>query len=140
MLENRFRSSHEKGKEKRKHILIVEDDRISVLYFKELLDTIEFGDTNIYVHYVSTGEEALEFCERNPVDLILMDLKLSGIGGLETTRIIKNIDPGIIIIAQTAYALSTTQSKALEAGCDDYISKPISIDDLQLKLHTHLRI
>ena len=62
--------------------------------------------------------------------MILMDIKMPEINGYEATRIIKKKHPDIPIIAQTAFAEFTAREKALEAGCDDYISKPIYADTL----------
>lgn len=126
-------ASEQKGGKKDdrpKHILIVEDDRGCLLYINELIRMLDIPGINIQVHQVFTGERALEYIRKEHYDLVLMDLKLPGIDGLETTREIKRIRPFLPVIAQTAFALSGDQQKALEAGCDDYISKPISERDL----------
>lgn len=110
-------------KAKSKPILIVEDDQFSTLIIKEVLK-----DTNIEIYHVKDGFGAIEFVRANPdLGLILMDLKLPGLNGYEATRIIKQMQPGIPIIAQTAYALEGDREKALNAGCNDYISKPYNI-------------
>jgi len=126
-------ASEQKGSMKNdrfKHILIVEDDRGCLLYIKEIISMLDIPGINIQVDQVFTGERALEYIRKEHYDLVLMDLKLPGIDGLETTREIKRIRPFLPVIAQTAFALSGDQQKALEAGCDDYISKPISERDL----------
>ena len=113
-----------------KHILIVEDDRVSIIYIHELINMMDIPGVEIRVNHVFTGERALEYIREAPCDMVLMDLKLPGLDGLETTREIKRIRPFLPVIAQTAFALSGDEQKALDAGCNDYISKPISDKDL----------
>ena len=113
-----------------KHILIVEDDRVSIIYIQELINLMDIPGVEIRVNHVFTGERALEYIREAPCDMVLMDLKLPGMDGLETTRKIKRIRPFLPVIAQTAFALSGDEQKALDAGCNDYISKPISDKDL----------
>jgi len=134
--ENKFARSNasdhkqEKKHNSLKHILIVEDDRVSTIYIQELINMLDLPGINIQVHNVFTGERALEHIRQMHCNLVLMDLKLPGMDGLETTREIKRIRPFLPVIAQTAFALSGDEQKALQAGCDDYISKPISEKDL----------
>lgn len=116
-----------KGKIK---ILIAEDDVASFLHLSIL--TKEF--TRELLH-VTSGSEAVQACREHPdIDLVLMDIKMPLMNGLEATRLIREFNPTINIIAQTAYALSGDLEKALEAGCNDYITKPIQRDELMGKL------
>lgn len=126
------------GNKNERHILIVEDDRVSVLYIKELIKMLEIPEVKLVPHHVFTGEKALEYVRNEPCDLVLMDLKLPGIDGLDTTRFIKRERPALPVIAQTAFALSGDEQKAMEAGCDDYLSKPISEKVLVEKIRKHL--
>lgn len=72
-----------------------------------------------------TGVEAVEACHSNPdIDLILMDIQMPEMNGHEATRQIRQFNKDIVIIAQTAYVFSGDREKAIEAGCNDYISKP----------------
>jgi CheY-like chemotaxis protein len=74
-----------------------------------------------------TGIEAIEVCRNNPdLDLVLMDIRMPVMDGNEATRIIRQFNKDVIIIAQTAYAFSGDKKKAIEAGSNDYISKPIN--------------
>jgi hypothetical protein len=104
-----------------KKILIVEDDFTSYLYLRVLLD--ELGVQTIYA---SDGSEALDIIDKNPdIALILMDIRMPKMNGLEATKIIKASHPELPIIAQTAYAYSEEKANVLQLGCDDYLSKPI---------------
>ncbi len=108
-------------------ILVVEDDESS----SQLISIIVKSFCKEIV-CVQSGNEAVEYCRANPdTDIVFMDILLPGMDGYEATRKIKEFNKSIIIIAQTAYALYGEREKALEAGCDDYISKPI--DAKQLK-------
>ena len=72
------------------------------------------------------GLEAVEACRSNPdIDLVLMDIKMPKMDGYEATRQIRQFNKAVIIIAQTAYALTGDREKTIETGCNDYISKPI---------------
>jgi CheY-like chemotaxis protein len=80
---------------------------------------------------VGTGVEAVEACRDNPdIDLILMDIQMAEMGGYEATRQIRQFNKEVVIIAQTAFGLSGDREKAIEAGCNDYISKPINKNEL----------
>lgn len=103
-------------------ILIVEDDDASALfltrevrfYCKELLK-------------VTSGPEAIEACRANrDIDLVLMDIQIPGMDGYESTMEIRKFNKDVVIIAQTAYALTGDREKSLQCGCNDYISKPIN--------------
>jgi CheY-like chemotaxis protein len=107
-------------------ILIAEDDEVSELLLEENLAAV--GKEIIIA---KTGTEAVELCRNNPeIDLVLMDIQMPEMGGYEATRRIREFNKEIVIIAQTAFGLSGDREKAIEAGCNDYISKPISIAEL----------
>ncbi len=113
-----------------KTILIVEDDEINLEYLEAI-----FRSTMVNLLISNSGEEAIEMIkESNHISLILMDVRLPGINGLETTKEIKQINPELPIIAQTAYAMVEDKEKSLKAGCDDYISKPINRKELMEKI------
>lgn len=121
-----------------KHILIVEDDRVSILYIKELINMMDLPGMDIRVNHVFTGERAIEHIRQAHCDMVFMDIKLPGIDGLETTREIKQIRPFLPVVAQTAFALSGDENKALDAGCNDYISKPVSDKELSDMIRKYL--
>lgn len=103
------------------NILVAEDDEICKEYLKTLLK-----NTASSLKFVKTGQEVVEECRRNGgIDMIFMDIKMPGMDGYEATREIRKFNSEIIIIAQTAYALKGDRTKALEAGCDEYLSKPL---------------
>ncbi|MGM0531810.1 MAG: ATP-binding response regulator, partial [Bacteroidota bacterium] len=117
-------------------LLIIEDDPTSLEYLKELLEPSGFS-----IIHCATGEEGYEAFTNHPeVDLILMDIKLPDTTGLELTRKIRasNHNSEVPIIAQTAYAMSEDAQKSIDAGCDDYISKPIDKKQLLAKMYKFL--
>ncbi|MEI7501612.1 MAG: response regulator, partial [Bacteroidota bacterium] len=107
-------------------ILIAEDDETS-----DMLITSILKKNNHEILHTETGIEAVEACRENPdIDLILMDIRMPGMGGYEATRQIRKFNKDVIIIAQTAYGLKGDQQKAIDAGCNEYLSKPIDKDEL----------
>jgi len=118
----------------RKLILVAEDDDISFALLEILLS--REGKKLIRAN---TGKEAVEiFRENKNISLILMDLKMPIMDGFDATREIRKINKNVPIIAQTAYALSGDDKKALNAGCDDYITKPIKKEYLLQKVNWYL--
>lgn len=76
-------------------------------------------------------QKAIDICKQNnEIDLVLMDIRLPDFSGIEATKLIRKANPDLPIIAQTAYAIAGDLEKALEAGCDEYITKPIRKDKL----------
>jgi signal transduction histidine kinase len=115
-------------------ILVVEDDKTSYMLIKEFLRPL-----NIEIHHVTDGIDAINFIKMNPdVSLILMDIKLPFMDGYEATKVIKQINPKIPIIAQTSYAMLGDREKAIIAGCDDYITKPLDLKKLQELVKNYL--
>jgi CheY-like chemotaxis protein len=107
-----------------KVILVAEDDEVSFILLESLLSGDEYQ-----LLWAKDGEEAVEiFNKVKHIDFVLMDLKMPKMGGIEATRQIRKQNTKIPIIAQTAYALEGDREMALEAGCNEYISKPIDCD------------
>lgn len=105
-------------------VLIVEDDKASEMLLSRLLDRYSKK-----ILKVTTGSDAVDTCRDNPdIDLVLMDIKLPEMDGYESTRQIRQFNKDLVIIAQTAFGLVGEREKAIEAGCTDYISKPINKD------------
>jgi CheY-like chemotaxis protein len=104
-------------------ILIAEDDQPSEMLFIMTVKKI----CKVFLT-AGTGLEAVESCRNNPdIDLVLMDIKMPKMYGYKATRQIRQFNKDVIIIAQTAYGFSEDREKAIEAGCNDYISKPVDI-------------
>ncbi|WP_159519009.1 response regulator [Sunxiuqinia indica] len=103
-------------------ILIVEDDEISGLLLSKMVKNF----TGEFLK-AATGYEAVETCRQNSdIDLILMDISMPEMDGYEATRQIRQFNQNVIIIAQTAHALYGDKEKAITAGCNDYVSKPLN--------------
>ena len=110
----------------KKTILIAEDEDINYQFIEELI-----APTGARIIRAETGVQAVEKANaNNAIDIVLMDIKMPEMNGIEATKRIKLSRPDLPIIAQTAYAFSDDRAKALKAGCDDYIAKPIQGDKL----------
>ena len=84
------------------------------------------------------GIEAVTFCEDEHPDLILMDIRMPEMDGLDATRIIKEVNPDVPIIALSAYAFEENIREAQAAGCNGFLSKPFRVEDLLDKIHNYL--
>ncbi|MCT4616323.1 MAG: response regulator [Marinifilaceae bacterium] len=111
-----------------KTILIAEDEDFNFIFLEEILI-----DTSVTLIRVSNGEEAVsKYTDaNNSIDLILMDMQMPILNGYEATRIIKEQNNEVPIIAQTAYHYGDAYEEIFEAGCDNYITKPIDINELR---------
>lgn len=118
-----------------KNILVVEDEASHLLLLKSML-----GLYNINVIGVTDGYTAVKICQEKTgeIDLVLMDIRIPDMDGFETTKLLKIINKDLPVIAQTACAMAGDKQKCLEAGCDDYIAKPISRLQLVKKLIKYL--
>lgn len=106
-----------------KTVLVVEDNENSIIYFEAAL-----RKTNANLVWSKDGIDAVEIVKRTDyIDLILMDINLPKMDGIEATRIIKSFRPEIIIVVQTAFILSGEERLSHEAGCDEFITKPIRL-------------
>lgn len=103
-------------------ILVAEDAETNYQFIRAMLEK-----TQAQVAWARNGEEVVAYCRENPnVDMVLMDIQMPKMDGYEATSIIKRLNPTIKVIAQTAYAMPNDNVKCIEAGCNDYISKPIN--------------
>jgi PAS domain S-box-containing protein len=104
-----------------KTILVAEDEINNYLLIREMLN-----DGMLKIIRAEDGQQAVEACEQHPeINLVLMDIKMPVLDGIEAAGIIKSRRPGLPIIAITAYALDTDRRRILEAGFDEYLSKPM---------------
>ncbi len=116
-------------------ILIAEDDETNYLYIKTILQRKGYS-----IIWASNGKEAVDLCESHPeISLVIMDIKMPEMDGLAATRLIKTRRPDLTIIAVTAFAMSGDEQMATEAGCDDYIAKPIMEDRLISKISSYFK-
>jgi CheY-like chemotaxis protein/nitrogen-specific signal transduction histidine kinase len=108
-----------------KHIiLIAEDGDVNFMFLKTILT--KMSGFNFVIHRAENGKKAVEICKKNSqIELVLMDIKMPIMDGYEATKKIKKLRPQLPIIAQTAYSTEEDIQKAIAAGCDDFISKPI---------------
>jgi len=115
-------------------ILIVEDDEPSLILLTKLVKSVSRE-----ILIARTGTEAVENCRNNPdLDLILMDIKMPEIDGYKATKLIRDFNTEVVIIAQTAYGQIGENENAVEAGCNDYISKPIIMNELLTMIDKYL--
>ena len=119
-------------------ILLVEDNTNNVSLLE---DVFAYDDIPARLAYVASGEEALRRAVSLRPDLILMDLRLPGIDGLETTEILKRnpLTRDIPVWAITAYAMQGDEEKARAAGCDKYFAKPLQMRKLGDRLRNFLQ-
>lgn len=117
-----------------KTILIVEDNETSNIYFEAAL-----RKTQAVLMWAKDGFDAVDMVKNNnKIDLILMDINMPKLDGIEATRIIKNLNPEIIIVVQTAFILSGEERLCQEAGCDEFITKPIRLKYLLDTINRYL--
>ena len=107
-------------------VLIIDDDRLLQNSLRNIL--AEKYDTFI----AGSGEDAIRILEKNPVDLVLLDIRLPGIDGIETLRLIRKIDVNTQVIMMTAYEDIKTVITSMKMGAHDYLVKPLDIDELEI--------
>ena len=109
-----------------KAILIAEDEDSNYLYLEAVLQK-----TAAKLIWARNGEEAIEACKNEEkIDLVLMDLQMPNINGYQAREVIKDLSPDTPQIAQTAFAMADDEKRAMDAGFDAYISKPIRKNNL----------
>lgn len=122
----------------RSTVLLVEDDSVSAFLMEELLQNFHHNKYKIDYNHVINGHEAIDFCKNNKVDLVLMDIKLGDSNGIDISRKIKKTQPQLTIVAQSAYCSDDIKKQAYEVGCDDYLTKPISLKEFETILDKYL--
>ncbi|MBN1597182.1 MAG: PAS domain S-box protein [Bacteroidales bacterium] len=117
-----------------KVFLVAEDDKFSYKLLEGFLKK-----TNAEILHAEDGTRAVDICKENKdVDLVLMDVQMPEMNGMEATKIIKGFRKSLPIIAQTANAIAEEKQKCFEAGCDDFVTKPINISELFIKIEQWL--
>lgn len=119
----------------RKTVLIVEDNELNMKLFHDLLEAHGIGTVE-----TRDGSEVLALARSHRPDLILMDIQLPEVSGLEVTRWLKDAPDlrAIPVIAVTAFAMKGDEQKIRQGGCEDYISKPISVLSFIETVRKHL--
>jgi len=116
-------------------ILIAEDDSANYLFIESYLKR-----TRSEILWARDGKQLLEIFQAEPdLDLILMDLRMPNLNGIDATRLIRETNESIPVIALTAYAFEDDIQKSVEAGCNDYLSKPVKIEQLSETLIKYLK-
>jgi len=119
-----------------KTILIAEDNEPSNIYFEAAL-----RKTKANLLWAKNGVDAVEIVkDTDSIDLILMDINMPKMDGIEATRIIKSLFPEIFIVVQTAFILSGEERMCQEAGCDEFITKPIRLKYLLDTINNYLAV
>jgi len=125
--------SNELNDRRKQFVLIAEDDESNYLYMQVILKKI--GCTHIHV---VNGVEAVEMCKQNKdITLVLMDIKMPVLNGLEATQLIHEFRPELPIVATTAYAQTGDEHRFREAGCDGFLPKPVKKDTLVALLNKY---
>lgn len=111
---------------KRISVLVAEDDDTNYFFIHAILTR-----ANVELFRATNGEEAVEICKKNPqLSIVFMDIKMPVLDGIEATKQIKLLRSDLPVIAQTAYVMQEDKQKAIEAGCDGILPKPIKKSDM----------
>jgi putative two-component system response regulator len=118
-------------------ILVIEDNDLNLKLVRTLLKLEQYQ-----VLEAVNAEQGIDLAQRHRPDLILMDIQLPGMDGLQATRYLKSVEElmHIPVVALTSYAMEADRQKALEAGCADYIAKPIETESFIARISSHLEV
>ena len=107
-----------------KRIFVVDDDLPSFQLIEELLSRHK-----VFLKHFTNGKDLMKYIRKEVLpDMIIMDIQLPGIDGLELTKQVKALESSIPVIAYTSYAMAGDKERCLQSGCDEYVSKPIDLD------------
>jgi len=116
--------------------LVAEDEDYNYQYIKHIL-----GKQNVRLIHVTTGKQAVEVSRANPqIDLVLMDIKMPEMDGCEAAKQIKAFQPRLPIIAQSAYAMDSEKEQFGGSFFDEYLVKPININELRMKIKQFIEL
>ena len=119
---------------KKPTILIVDSDESSILLLEEMIRMV-FEETQDYqILSTSSGNEAISLCYENDTSLILTEINLKDVDGLEVTKKIKAFCPNVPVIIQTAFITDDTEKQVYSAGADNFIAKPIDTNVMRNKI------
>ena len=132
--QNKIKFEIMEDKWKDKVILIAEDVATNYILLQKFL-----RKTGAKLIWAKNGQEAVEECRKNEgIDLVLMDIRMPIMNGIDATKLIKLINKDLPVIAQTAYAMDGDSERSKQAGCDDYISKPIILNEFMSMIEKYL--
>ena len=114
-------------------VLIAEDEEDNYHLLKYIVK-----DLNLDVIWAKNGQEAIDYCNEKPISLILMDIRMPSVDGIEASKRILENNPEIPIIAQTAYTQNDERRRCKEAGCVEFISKPINLTTLRRTIEKYV--
>ncbi|MBI5641882.1 MAG: sigma-54-dependent Fis family transcriptional regulator [Deltaproteobacteria bacterium] len=117
------------------NILIVDDERDMREFLEIMLRKEGYGARGM-----DSAKAALDFCRDNPVDLVISDIRMPGMGGVDFLKALKELDPDTLVIMITAYASVETAIEAMKAGAYDYFTKPFNIDEIKLNIKKALKL
>lgn len=112
--------------------MVVDDLNLVRLGFKNLIEQLDDVDV---IAEISSGEEAIKFVKEKDVDVIVMDINMPGMGGIEATKRINRLKPNIKILIVTAYTAEVYPARLLKAGASGFITKNSSLDSLHKAIH-----
>ena len=110
-------------------VMVVDDDNLVNDFVFETLSRLGYKCRAVF-----SGEEARNEIGQRPYDIVLLDLKMKGIDGIETLRQIKNVSPDTQVLMMTAYGTVETAVKAMKLGATDFLLKPVSPETLEHKI------
>ena len=117
-----------------KRIFVVDDDLPSFQLIEELLSRHK-----VFLKHFTNGRELMKYIKKEELpDMIIMDIQLPGVDGLELTKQVKALEPSIPVIAYTSYAMAGDRERCLQSGCDEYVSKPIDLDVFMEIVYRHI--
>ncbi|MBR2377293.1 MAG: response regulator transcription factor [Clostridia bacterium] len=115
-------------------VLVVDDDKNIRFFIKEALEL-----ENYKVFTARNGEEALDIYDKEYIDVVIVDIMMPIMDGYEFTKELRSVNKDVIILMISAKQLSEDRIKGFKAGIDDYLSKPIDIEELLIRMKVHLR-
>ncbi|KAF0197541.1 MAG: hypothetical protein FD166_1844 [Bacteroidetes bacterium] len=125
--------TREPGMKDNKHILITEDNDLNFAYLEKALKRLSINVIRAY-----NGEEAVNACHIHPeIILVIMDIKMPVMDGWTAIRMIKSFRPDLPVFVVTAYMLNNEEHLSFEAGCDEYLTKPVNYKLLVRKLNKY---
>ena len=116
------------------HILVVDDDRNTRRYMRAVLEAADYT-----VSTAENGAKALEILEKEYIDLVVLDIMMPGMDGYEFTESLRSVQNQIPILMVSAKQLSADRKKGFRAGIDDYMTKPVDMEELVLRIQALLR-